>query len=143
MSWRRSISSLNRRMDGSIKQPTQAIVKFAIADVEAGEAVFATAGAGGRYDVCRDVHGRDFLGVCTRSEIDHSPDLVRKSRTRSVVDHVKLQHGIVAQTCWIAHVKELNGLPPRGTRTSERVKPCPPQWRGAIEEATRHYGWLR
>ncbi|WP_279574116.1 hypothetical protein [Burkholderia anthina] len=26
---------------------------------------------------------------------------------------VKQRHGIVAQTCWIAHVKELNGLPLR------------------------------
>lgn len=57
--------------------------------------------------------------------------------------HIKQKHGIVAQSCWIAHVKELNGLPLRGKRTMERVKPCPPQWRAAIEEAMRHYGWLR
>lgn len=56
--------------------------------------------------------------------------------------HVKKRHGIVVQSCWIAHVKELNGLPLRGKRTTGRVKPCPPQWRAAIEEAMRHYGWL-
>ncbi|MDN4571918.1 hypothetical protein DBB29_24985 [Pandoraea cepalis] len=56
--------------------------------------------------------------------------------------HVKQKHGIVPQSCWIAHVKELNGLSLRSTRTTERVKPCPPQWREAIEEAMRHYRWL-
>jgi hypothetical protein len=56
---------------------------------------------------------------------------------------VKRRHGVVAQSCWIAHVKELSGLPLRRTRTTERVKPCPPQWCRAIVEAMRHYGWLR
>jgi hypothetical protein len=56
---------------------------------------------------------------------------------------VKERYGVVAQTCWIAHVKETNGLPLRSKRTSERMKPCPPQWRSAIEEAMRHFGWLR
>ncbi|MFM0295124.1 MULTISPECIES: hypothetical protein [Paraburkholderia] len=56
---------------------------------------------------------------------------------------VKRRNGIVVQTCWIAHVKELNGLPLRRGRTTERAKPCPPQWRPAIEEAMRHFGWLR
>lgn len=62
---------------------------------------------------------------------------------KDIQTFVKQRHGIVARTCWIAHVKELNGLPLRGTRTGERVKPCPPRWRPAIEDAMRHYGWLR
>ncbi|WP_175887269.1 hypothetical protein [Burkholderia contaminans] len=57
--------------------------------------------------------------------------------------YVKQRHGVVVQTCWVAHVKQLNGLPLRRTRTAERVKPCPPQWRAPIEEAMRHFGWLR
>jgi len=56
---------------------------------------------------------------------------------------VKRQRAVVAQTCWVAHVKELNGLPLRRRKTTERVKRCPPQWRAAIEEAMRHFGWLR
>ncbi|TES99577.1 hypothetical protein [Burkholderia cepacia] len=62
---------------------------------------------------------------------------------KDVQTFVMKRHGIVVQSCWIAHVKELNGLPLRSTRTGERVKPCPPQWRSAIEEAMRHFGWLR
>lgn len=62
---------------------------------------------------------------------------------RDIQTFVMQQHDIVAQSCWIAHVKELNGLPLRGKRITERVKPCPPQWRAAIEEAMRHFGWLR
>lgn len=56
---------------------------------------------------------------------------------------VKAKHGVVAQSCWIAHVKELNGLPLRSARTGERVKPWPPQLRAAIEDAMRQVGWLR
>jgi hypothetical protein len=56
---------------------------------------------------------------------------------------VKQRHGIVVQSCWIAHVKEMCGLPLRSRRTMPRIKPCPPQWRPAIEEAMRHFGWLQ
>ena len=62
---------------------------------------------------------------------------------RDIQEFVKKRHGIVAQTCWIAHVKELCGLPRRSSRTTQRIKPCPPQWRPAIEEAMLHFGWLR
>ncbi|MBB5463786.1 hypothetical protein HDG33_007466 [Paraburkholderia sp. Cpub6] len=55
---------------------------------------------------------------------------------------VKQRHGVVVQNCWIADVKELCGLPLRSRRTTARAKPCPPQWRPAIEEAMRHFGWL-
>lgn len=37
----------------------------------------------------------------------------------------KQRYGIVAQTCWIAHVKELNGLPLRRTRTSTSMRRGP------------------
>jgi len=30
-----------------------------------------------------------------------------------IAECVKLRHGFVPKTCWIAHVKELNGLPVR------------------------------
>lgn len=42
---------------------------------------------------------------------------------KDIQTFVKQRRGIVAQTCWIAHVKESNGLPLRGIRTAERVKP--------------------
>lgn len=61
---------------------------------------------------------------------------------RDIQLYVKRLHGVVVQTCWIAHVKEMNGLPLRSNRTAARVKPCPPQWRCVIEDAMRHFGWL-
>jgi len=59
--------------------------------------------------------------------------------------YVQKHHGFVPKTCWIAHVKELNGLPTRRAwnRTGpERVAPCPPDKRQAIEEALRHFGMM-
>lgn len=61
---------------------------------------------------------------------------------RDIQIFVKERHGIVAQSGWIAHVKELNGLPIKSLRKTTRLKQCPQQWRGAIEEAMRHFGWL-
>ena len=51
-------------------------------------------------------------------------------------------HGFSPRTGWIAHVKELSGLKVRAThnrRDSSRVDFCPPERRGAIEEALRHF----
>ncbi|GLZ23004.1 hypothetical protein [Burkholderia plantarii] len=61
---------------------------------------------------------------------------------RDIQAFVKERYGIDAQSAWIAHVKELNGLPVKSRRTSIRIKSCPEQWRAAIEEAMRHFGWL-
>lgn len=61
----------------------------------------------------------------------------------SIQNLVKRQHGITVQSCWIAHVKELNGLPMRPSRrTGPRKKPCPDQWIGPIEQAMRELGIL-
>jgi hypothetical protein len=49
------------------------------------------------------------------------------------------------ESCWIAHVKELHGLPRRpahNRRGPKRVKPCPPQRQAAIEAAFRALGML-
>jgi len=53
--------------------------------------------------------------------------------------------GFDSKTCWIAHVKELNGLPVRGAsnrRGPERQVPCPDDKRPAIEGAMRRLGIL-
>ena len=58
---------------------------------------------------------------------------------------VKQQHGWVPKTCWIAHVKALNGLPVRtawNRRGAGRVVPCPDGKRPAIEAAFQHFGML-
>ena len=56
-----------------------------------------------------------------------------------VAEYVRLKYGCSVKTCWIAHVKELNGLQPRPApnrfSTSARTNPCPPDKRPMIEEA--------
>jgi hypothetical protein len=57
---------------------------------------------------------------------------------------VQRRHGFVPKTGWIAHVKEVRGIPTlRAAKRACRdrdVEPCPPEKREAIEEALRHFG---
>ncbi|MET3229441.1 UNVERIFIED_ORG: hypothetical protein ABIC54_001615 [Burkholderia sp. 1263] len=55
---------------------------------------------------------------------------------------VRRTHNRVMQSCWIADVKEKNGLSLRSRRSVPRVKPCPDEWRPVIEDAMRTLGWL-
>ena len=60
-------------------------------------------------------------------------------------DSVRRHSGFDPKTCWIAHVKQLNGLPVRrawNRRTSSREVPCPPEKRPAIEAALRRLGMV-
>jgi hypothetical protein len=47
---------------------------------------------------------------------------------------------------WIAHVKEVHGIPTlRGANRARRdrdIEPCPPEKREAIDEALRHFGMM-
>jgi hypothetical protein len=59
---------------------------------------------------------------------------------------VKEHHGWAPETCWIAHVKELNAFPVKrawNRRGNRREKPCPESKRPVIEEAFRHFGMMR
>lgn len=59
---------------------------------------------------------------------------------------VQGQHGFIPKAGWIAHVKEVYGIPTlrgaRRARQDRNVKPCPPEKREAIEEAFRHFGMI-
>ena len=58
---------------------------------------------------------------------------------------VESQFGFTPETGWIAHCKELCGLPPGEAflgRSDESVKPCPPEKRPAIKKAFQHFGML-
>jgi hypothetical protein len=60
-----------------------------------------------------------------------------------VQSDVRRRHGFVPKTCWIAHVRVLNGLPTRrawNRAGAVRQEPCPPQKRAAIEETFRRLG---
>lgn len=59
-------------------------------------------------------------------------------------DAVRARGGRVMQNCWIAHVKELNGLPMAKSKRGDgaRVKPCPDRYRPIIEAEFRRQGML-
>jgi hypothetical protein len=65
---------------------------------------------------------------------------------QQIQDDVRKNYGRVIKTCWIAHVKELNGLSmrraPNRHSLQERVYPCPEDIRPLIEASLRKFGML-
>ena len=65
---------------------------------------------------------------------------------KQIQEHVKAKHGYTVKSCWIAHCKELNGLPVKmsSRRYNPKVRqiPCPSNKREVIEEAFRHFKML-
>ncbi|OFW53081.1 MAG: hypothetical protein A2146_00360 [Actinobacteria bacterium RBG_16_67_10] len=62
------------------------------------------------------------------------------SKIRTIINVVVVISG------WIAHVKEVHGVPTlRGANRARRerdIEPGPPEKREAIEEALRHFGMI-
>jgi 23S rRNA (uracil1939-C5)-methyltransferase len=60
-----------------------------------------------------------------------------------IQDWVKMQHGFVPKTCWIAHVLFDYGLTkrtaPNRNSPNARAHPCPADKRAALEAALRHF----
>jgi hypothetical protein len=56
---------------------------------------------------------------------------------------VRTRHGLYVQNCWIAHVKELNGLTsrlaPNRLSLDARAKPCPVETQPIIEASMRRF----
>jgi hypothetical protein len=65
---------------------------------------------------------------------------------KEIQNNVKAVYGKSVKTCWIAHVKELNGLPMRkaSNRISKSVRKyeCPTDIRPMIESSMRTLGLL-
>lgn len=65
---------------------------------------------------------------------------------RQVQDDIRLRHGSVVKTCWIADVKAQHGLTtrtaPNRISSSARKHPCPEQWKPVIEDSLRRFGML-
>ena len=64
---------------------------------------------------------------------------------KQIQAYVHKKYGYVPETCWIAHVKELSGLPVRrapNRRSDEREKPCPPGKQPDIREAFEYFEML-
>ena len=63
-----------------------------------------------------------------------------------IQDWVKARNGRVVETCWIAHVKSIHGLPVRQSpnrKGEDRAVPCPPNKQPWIEQALRHFEMIR
>jgi hypothetical protein len=62
---------------------------------------------------------------------------------KQIQDWVKQRYGFIPKTCWIAHVKDMSGLPMRkapNRQGVERVEPSPPGKVEPIMSALRHFG---
>ena len=63
-----------------------------------------------------------------------------------IQNYIKEKYGFSVKTCWIAHMKEVCGLPVRmaSNRYSpdRRTHPCPDDKQPAIRDAFYHFGML-
>ena len=63
-----------------------------------------------------------------------------------IQEFVKNKYNVTVKTCWIAHVKELNGINLKKAHNrisnNKRVYPCPDDKRLMIEYAMRELGIL-
>lgn len=66
---------------------------------------------------------------------------------KEIQEDVRRHYGCNVKTCWIAHVKEINGLNPRMAPNrmtpNKRQNPCPDHIRPLIEESMRRLGVLK
>ena len=61
---------------------------------------------------------------------------------KQIQDWVKQRYGFIPKTCWIAHVKDISGLPMRkapNRQGTARVEPCPLNKVEPIRSALRHF----
>lgn len=58
---------------------------------------------------------------------------------KQITAYIKEEHGYTAQTCWIAHMKEVCELIPKNP---SRVKPCPPNKQKDLLEAFKHFNMI-
>ena len=62
---------------------------------------------------------------------------------KEIQAYVKGTYGFLPKTCWIAHMKEICGLPIKMSNNrysfDKRQKPCPPEKMEAIKGAFRHF----
>jgi len=65
---------------------------------------------------------------------------------KEIQEDVRDRHGLAVKTCWIAHVKEQNGLDMGIARNRQspgaRVYPCPVAVKAMIEDLMRRLGML-
>jgi len=62
---------------------------------------------------------------------------------KAIQEYVKGKYGFLPKTCWIAHMKEICGIPvkiaPNRYSAGSREVPCPPEKMEAIKSAFTHF----
>ena len=62
---------------------------------------------------------------------------------KQIQEYVNNEFGYIPKTCWIAHVKEICGLPLKGVHNRqtplERIFPCPVEKQNDLKEAFKHF----
>ena len=65
---------------------------------------------------------------------------------KEIQAYVKDKYGFQPKTCWIAHMKEVCGIPvknaPNRISPTNREKPCPPEEMEYIKDAFIHFGMI-
>ena len=65
---------------------------------------------------------------------------------KEIQSYVKEKYGFQPKTCWIAHMKEICGIPvknaPNRISPDNREKPCPPKKMAYIKDAFAHFGMI-
>jgi hypothetical protein len=65
---------------------------------------------------------------------------------KQIAEYVKKTFDETIKSCWIAHVKELCGIPVRAAHNrispDVRQNPCPPEKINLIKEAFRHFDMI-
>jgi hypothetical protein len=65
---------------------------------------------------------------------------------RAIQQYIQSKHGYLPKSCWIAHAKELNGLPVKrawNRQGSKRAIECPPHRQTDIVQAFKHFGMIK
>lgn len=65
---------------------------------------------------------------------------------KEIQEYIKIKYGFKAQTCWIAHMKEICNLKvrvaPNRHSATKREKPCPLEKQKTIKEAFKHFNMI-
>ena len=65
---------------------------------------------------------------------------------KDIQSYIEMKYGVTVRTCWIAHVKEADGLT-RGSDSKrkgrDRIHPCPDKHWDKIVDALRFFGILK
>ena len=65
---------------------------------------------------------------------------------KEIQTYVKEKYGFLPKTCWIAHMKEVCGIPVKNAHNRispiNREKPCPPEKMAYIKDAFSHFDMI-